>query len=79
MNPALVPYLLAHVLVHEIGHILQGIDRHSGSGVMKARWSSADYHEMARLHFGFTQEDIELIRIGLRGAQRRLCAAQYRD
>ena len=33
----LVPFLLAHVLVHEITHILQGIARHSESGVMKAQ------------------------------------------
>jgi hypothetical protein len=33
-------FVLAHVLVHEITHILQGIDRHSESGVMK---SPGDY------------------------------------
>jgi hypothetical protein len=30
--------IMAHVLVHEITHILQGVSRHSESGIMKARW-----------------------------------------
>jgi hypothetical protein len=29
-----VPYVLAH----EIAHIIEGSDRHSDSGVMKAEW-----------------------------------------
>jgi hypothetical protein len=32
-----VPHLLAYVLVHEIAHILQGVARHSETGIMKAR------------------------------------------
>jgi hypothetical protein len=28
--------LLAHVMAHEITHVLEGIDRHSSEGVMKA-------------------------------------------
>ena len=31
--------LLAHVMLHEITHVLQGIDRHSAEGVMKAHWT----------------------------------------
>ena len=38
----LVTILLAHVLVHEITHILEGISRHSISGIMKARWDNTD-------------------------------------
>jgi hypothetical protein len=60
--PAVV---LAHVLVHEITHILQGVDRHSDSGVMKARWSDKDYAAMAWKTLPFTPEDILLIRLGL--------------
>jgi len=67
----LVPILLAHVLVHEITHILQGVSRHSASGVMKAGFSSADHDEMKRKGLGFTQEDIDLIHIGLNKRQAR--------
>ena len=35
-DPELVPSLMANVIVHEITHILQGIDRHSTGGIMKA-------------------------------------------
>jgi hypothetical protein len=30
-------------LVHEISHVLQGTNRHSETGVMKARWNQEDY------------------------------------
>jgi len=57
--------LLAHVLVHEITHILQGISRHSATGMMKAQWNSDDYYEMRSHPLRFTPEDIRLIHEGL--------------
>jgi hypothetical protein len=57
--------LMAHVFVHEITHILQGVPRHSETGVMKAQWSRADYAQMRRQPLRFTPEDIRLIRQGL--------------
>jgi len=59
------PYLLGHVLAHEVTHVLQGTNFHSASGVMKAVW---DFHECRRmaLHpLTFTGADIQLIRQGL--------------
>jgi hypothetical protein len=50
--------LLAHVLVHEITHVLERIDRHSASGVMKAHWTIADYAAMACHPLGFDADDI---------------------
>ena len=58
-------FVLTHVLVHEITHILQGIDRHSESGVMKARWTPEDYYAMAIKPLPFTPEDVQLIQLGL--------------
>jgi hypothetical protein len=72
--PARVPILLAHVLVHEITHILQGVVRHSSSGVMKARWDSGDFFEMARKSLGFTKLDVVLIRRGLEARQSLVAA-----
>jgi len=63
--PAMVPYLLGHVLAHEIVHMLQGTDRHSASGVMKAHWDNHDYTEMLNWRLHFTEEDILLIQGGL--------------
>lgn len=57
--------VLAHVLVHEITHILEGIDRHSESGVMKAQWTVEDYHAMASKPLPFAPMDVELIQGGL--------------
>jgi hypothetical protein len=62
---AMAAPLLAHVLVHEITHMLQGVDRHSGSGVMKPCWTGPDYAEMASNSLPFTPEDIVLIQQGL--------------
>ena len=58
-------FVLAHVLVHEITHILQGIDRHSESGVMKAHWTVEDYRAMAAKPLPFTPQDVQLIELGL--------------
>ena len=63
-DPALLPSLMANVIVHEMTHILQGIDRHSPSGVMKAMWNSSDYTLMKRGLLRFTAVDVEMIRDG---------------
>ena len=63
-DPALVPSLMAHVIVHEITHILQGIDRHSTGGIMKAAWTSSDYTQMKRGMLRFTPADVEMIHDG---------------
>ena len=62
---ALMPQLLAHVLVHEITLILQGVSRHSGEGVMKAQWGQGDFNRMLSKPLEFTSEDVSLIHDGL--------------
>lgn len=57
--------LLGHVLVHEITHMLEGIDRHSETGVMKAHWNARDYADMAANPLPFTPVDVTLIQLGL--------------
>jgi hypothetical protein len=71
--PNLRRTILAHVLTHEIVHMLQGIGRHSKAGVMKAHWDGRDYLDMTWRTLPFTSEDVELIRSGL---QRRDTLAQ---
>src|SRR5579859_1013855 len=63
-DPDLAPSLMACVIVHEITHILQGVDRHSESGIMKAKWTSSDYTQMKRGMLRFTAADVELIHDG---------------
>lgn len=62
--------LFAHVLVHEITHVLEQNSRHSEQGVMKARWSPEDYRRMQFDPLPFAADDVKLIRGGL--AKRRM-------
>ena len=64
-GPAEAPIVLAHVLVHEITHVLQGVSRHSDQGVMKAQWEQRDFMLMRWEPLLFTDEDVHLIRQGL--------------
>jgi len=57
--------ILGYVLAHEIGHVLQGIARHSETGVMRARWLENDFKQMGIGVLAFTNEDVQLM-------QRRL-------
>ncbi len=57
--------VLAYVLVHEITHILQGLNHHSTTGIMKAHWKSAEYWGMHSRALQFTAEDVDLIYRGL--------------
>jgi len=57
--------VLGHVFVHEITHLLQGVDRHSETGLMKARYTSEDAFHMLTRPLLFTQEDISLIHLGI--------------
>ena len=60
-----ISYILANVFAHEITHILQGVPRHSESGVMKAQWSPRDVCEMSQRPLPFTPEDVQLIQLGI--------------
>jgi hypothetical protein len=57
--------LLAHVLVHEVGHLLMRTNGHSPDGVMKAHWSNADQTRMAYRPLPFLPDDVDMILRGL--------------
>ena len=63
--PGLAPALLAHVMVHEITHVLQGVDNHSATGVMKASWTLDDFKRMYGKPLPFTATDARLVQSGL--------------
>ncbi len=54
--------ILAYVLAHEIGHVLEGVARHSDTGIMRARWTDNDLRQMGLGVLSFTTEDVRLIR-----------------
>ena len=68
--------VLAHVMVHEITHMVQGTDWHSREGDMKAVWTDADYSRMYYKPLPFTAYDVTLIHAGLaaRARQRALAS-----
>ena len=63
--------LLGHVIAHEIGHVLEGSNRHSAEGVMKARWDSQDYHRIAVRTLPFDAIDTDLIHAALEKSAAR--------
>jgi hypothetical protein len=67
--------LLAHVMAHEIAHVLQGTVRHSESGILKANWSETDCARMAYFPLKFTREDGILIHKGLEERWARLMSS----
>jgi hypothetical protein len=54
--------ILGHVIAHEIGHVLEGIARHSPDGLMKAHWGLQDYMRMKKQRLSFSAEDVQLMR-----------------
>jgi len=64
-DPGLEFRLLAYVMAHEIAHILERINVHSQTGIMKARFDRRDQFAMAKNRFRFTNEDVERIDAGL--------------
>jgi hypothetical protein len=53
---------LGYVLAHEIGHVLQGVARHSDSGLMKASWSRDDLRSIQCSRLPIAEEDKQLLR-----------------
>jgi len=64
-NENLETAILAHVLAHEITHILGRENRHSANDAMRVHWDIADYQRMKSHSFPFAPEDVELIRRGI--------------
>jgi hypothetical protein len=68
-NEGAATVLLAHVLAHEITHVLQGVVRHSEEGLMKAQWTPADRAQMKQKPLPFTAHDVELIQLAMASRQ----------
>ena len=52
-------------MAHEITHVLQGISRHSETGLRRARWSPEDYRQLPSKPLLLTPYDVKLIRMGV--------------
>jgi hypothetical protein len=76
VNRLRAPALFAYVLVHEMTHILQGVDRHSSEGVMKAHWSHSDLQDIMLGRLEFDKNDVHLIRLGIAARNLRFSTTQ---
>ena len=63
---------ISYLFVHEITHLLEGLARHSDSGIMKASWDAADINQMMNGELRFSELDIRLIGDGIRSRPTRL-------
>ena len=79
VGPLTLPALLAHVFAHEIAHLLQGVSRHSTTGVMKEHWDTQDYNQIAFRGLSFTDQDVRLIHLGLETRPFRVAAQAARQ
>jgi hypothetical protein len=68
--------LLGHVLAHELAHVLQGLEQHSETGIMKARWDNGDLEQMTRQLVSFSSDDAAAIRSGLGKILARVSASR---
>jgi hypothetical protein len=73
-RPSDVPVFLGHVMAHEIVHILEGVARHSPTGLMKSRWRDKDYVQIQHGGLRLSKWDVSLIEMGL--AKHSLASAR---
>jgi hypothetical protein len=71
--------MLAHVLVHEITHLLQGVGGHSDTGIMKAHWSGNDLSAIRFKALPFASQDVELMYAGLAKRGRTVAMADTHE
>jgi len=56
-NQSLRSVAAGYVLAHELAHLMQGVARHSDSGILKAHWNTDEYKEMFFRKLAFTEAD----------------------
>lgn len=58
--------ILGHMMAHEAGHLLLGMNSHSPSGVMSFPWDRSTLKRMARGLLGFSPDEAQRIRTELK-------------
>jgi hypothetical protein len=64
--------ILGYAIAHEVGHVLLRSNRHWGDGLMKARWSRADWQAVRSKSLDFSRDQadqmlIEVAKLAARG------------
>jgi len=60
--------VLGHVIAHEIGHLLLGVQSHSRLGIMQPHWYGGELRKASRGNLLFTPEQSEAMRERIREA-----------
>lgn len=60
--------VLGHVMAHETGHLLLGVQSHSRLGIMQPRWYRGELRKASRGNLLFTPEQGEAMRERIRAA-----------
>jgi len=73
--------LLGHVIAHELGHLLLGMNSHSRAGLMQGRWTDIELRQISMGRLGFDQGQSNIIKAHLLGpyAALRCSAGTARD
>ena len=72
--------VIAYILAHEITHVLEGMQHHAPTGVMKEKWDRADLKKIQAAKLEFDPSDVDFIRAGIEkrmsdGQQAKLSSA----
>jgi hypothetical protein len=59
--------VLAHVIAHEIGHLLIPGEAHTANGIMRARWKYSDWVKASHGSLLFPQDQVRIITNSLIG------------
>jgi hypothetical protein len=68
--------ILGSVMAHEMGHLLLGVNSHSVSGLMQARWRGGELHRVAKGTLLFSPDQAERMRAHLSAAAVALVSAR---
>ena len=71
--------LLGYVVVHELGHLLLGLDSHSADGLMRGKWDFAALQQAARGTLIFSAREAEHMRSRYLSATARQKAEERRS
>ena len=57
-HPLFAGRILAHILVHEITHVLTRVSEHSREGMLKAKWTESDFRAMGMENLPFERRTL---------------------
>ena len=66
---------LAHVMAHEIGHLLLGLNSHSTTGIMRGLWESGELRAIERGRLFFSAQQSRVMRERLAAMSSKTMAA----